>query len=119
MVVTFALVFYSIGVLSEQRKSFLSRRILLFLTTGVVCDVLSTTLMIIGSNNIPFTIHGFLGYMALALMLVDTMRIWRFWRRTSESDKVPRNLHIYTRIAYCWWVIAYVAGAIISIVIVT
>jgi len=119
VVVTFALVFYSIGVLNEQRTSILSRRILLFLTAGIVCDVLSTTLMIIGSNNIPFTIHGFLGYTALALMLIDTTRIWKFWRRTGVTEKVPRNLHVYTRIAYCWWIIAYIAGAIISMVIVT
>jgi uncharacterized repeat protein (TIGR03987 family) len=119
VVVTFALLFYSIGVLTEQRKSHLSKRVLLFVTAGVCCDVASTTLMIIGSGNIPFTIHGYLGYSALALMLIDTVRIWKFWKGPNGTEKVPRNLHLYTRIAYCWWVIAYIAGAAISMVLFT
>ncbi|HMF32940.1 MAG TPA: hypothetical protein VKK79_16070 [Candidatus Lokiarchaeia archaeon] len=115
VVVTFALAFYSIAVIAEQRKSAISKVVLLFITTGVCCDVTSTILMIVGSNNIPFTIHGVLGYTALAVMLVDTGRIWRFWRKNGGGTIVPRKLHLYTRIAYCWWIIAYIAGAIISI----
>jgi hypothetical protein len=75
--------------------------------------------MILGSNNIPFTIHGVLGYSALALMLVDTIRVWKFWKGPNREEKVPRNLHLYTRIAYCWWVIAYIAGAAISMFLFT
>jgi len=115
IVVTFALLFYSIAIVTEQRKSLISRRVLLFLTAGVCCDVTSTALMIIGSGNIPITIHGFFGYTALLVMLIDTVLIWRFWTKNGSINKVPRGLHIYTRIAYSWWVIAYIAGAIISI----
>jgi len=115
IVVTFALLFYSIAIVTEQRKSSISRRVLLFLMAGVCCDVTSTALMIIGSGNIPITIHGFLGYTALLAMLIDTVLIWRFWTKNRSVNKVPRGLHIYTRIAYSWWVIAYIAGAIISI----
>jgi uncharacterized protein with PQ loop repeat len=115
IVVTFALLFYSIAIVTEQRKSSISRRVLLFLMAGVCCDVTSTALMIIGSGNIPITIHGFLGYTALLAMLIDTVLIWRFWTKNGSIVNVPRGLHIYTRIAYSWWVIAYIAGAIISI----
>ena len=117
IVVTFALLFYSVAVVTEQRKSFVSKRILLFLTAGVSCDVSSTVLMIIGSGNIPITVHGFLGYSALVVMSVDTVLIWRHWARNGSVNKVPRGLHLYTRIAYGWWVIAYIAGAIISILL--
>jgi len=115
IVVTFALLFYSIAIVTEQRKSLISRRVLLFLMAGVCCDVTSTALMIIGSGNIPITIHGFLGYTALLAMLIDTVLIWRFWTKNGSIVNVPRGLHIYTRIAYSWWVVAYIAGAIISI----
>jgi len=115
IVVSFALLFYSIAIVTEQRKSLISRRVLLFLMVGVTCDIASTTLMIIGSGNIPITVHGFLGYTALLVMLIDTVLIWRFWTKNGSASKVPRGLHIYTRIAYSWWVIAYIAGAIISI----
>jgi len=113
IVVTFALVFYSAGVIKEQRKSAISRQILLFLTIGVLLDITSTILMIISSTNIALTVHGILGYTALSVMLVDTILIWRHWLRNGSSQ-TPRRLHLYTRIAYSWWVIAYIAGAIIS-----
>ena len=69
--------------------------------------------MIAGSTNIPITIHGVIGYTALLAMLIDTIRIWRHWLRSGAST-VPRGLHLYTRIAYIWWIIAFVIGALIS-----
>jgi hypothetical protein len=113
VVVTFALVFYSIAVISEQRKRHTSKRILQLLTVGVILDISSTTLMIIGSRKIPFTIHGFIGYSALMVMLIDVILMWRFWVKGGSTD-VPSNLNLYTRFAYSWWVIAYIAGAIIA-----
>jgi uncharacterized repeat protein (TIGR03987 family) len=117
IIVTFALLFYSVGVIQEQRKSAISKQILSFLTAGIICDIASTTLMIIGSRNIPITLHGLLGYSALAAMLVDTILIWRHWISERGRIKVPHKLHLYTRIAYGWWVFAYIAGAIIAMVI--
>ena len=113
IVVTFALVFYSIGVITEQRSKALSRFSLGFITTGLVFDISSTALMIAGSGNIPITVHGFIGYSALTVMLVDTILLWRHWRRWRTAP-LPRKLNLYTRIAYAWWVVAYVAGAIIA-----
>ena len=113
VVVTFALIFYSIAVITEQKKSAVTKRILLFLTGGVLLDISSTALMIVGSTNIPLTVHGVIGYSALLAMLVDAILIWRHWVR-SAGAKIPRGLHLYTRIAYGWWVIAYIIGAIMS-----
>jgi hypothetical protein len=87
--------------------------VLKFLTAGVLFDISSTILMIIGSRKIPITIHGFIGYSALIAMLIDTILVWRFWRKNGGTH-VPRGLNIYTRLAYSWWVIAYIAGAIIA-----
>lgn len=113
VVVTFALVFYSIAIITEQRKRNISKRVLTFLTVGVLFDISSTILMIIGSRETPITIHGFIGYTALTVMLIDTILIWWFWLRNGVAQ-VPRDLNIYTRLAFGWWVIAYIAGAIIA-----
>jgi hypothetical protein len=115
VVVTFALLFYSAAVIAEQRKSLVSKRVLFFLTVGVCLDITATVLMILGSGNTPLTIHGVIGYTALSVMLVDTALIWRFWIRNGGECHVPRSLNIYTRIAFGWWVVAYIAGAIISV----
>jgi uncharacterized repeat protein (TIGR03987 family) len=113
VVVTFALISYTIGVITEQRKRYISKRILTFLAIGVVLDISSTILMIIGSGKIPITIHGFIGYSALIVMVIDTVLIWR-WRRKNREAHVSRGLNIYTRVAYSWWVVAYIAGAVIA-----
>jgi uncharacterized repeat protein (TIGR03987 family) len=113
VVVTFALVFYSVAVITEQRKRCITRFVLAFLTAGVIFDISATTLMIIGAHKIPITVHGFIGYSALVLMLVDTILIWRF-RCKYGNKKVSGNLNLFTRFAYVWWVIAYIAGAVIA-----
>lgn len=113
IVVTCALIFYSVGVITEQRKVAVSKWVLLFLTAGVLLDITSTALMIVGSTNIPITVHGVIGYTALLVMLVDAILIWRHRIRRGIS-RIPRGLHLYTRIAYIWWVIAYIVGSIIS-----
>jgi uncharacterized repeat protein (TIGR03987 family) len=115
VVVTFALLFYSAAVITEQRKSLLSKRVLFFLTGGVCLDITATVLMIIGSGDTPLTVHGVIGYTALSVMLIDTALIWRCWFLNRGECRVPRRLNTYTRIAFGWWVVAYIAGAIISV----
>jgi uncharacterized repeat protein (TIGR03987 family) len=116
IVVTIALLFYSIGVISEQRKRMITKSIIVFLTAGIIFDISSTALMIAGSGKIPITVHGFIGYSALSVMLVDTILIWRFWLKNKTSH-VPIRLNLYTRFAYGWWVVAFIAGAIISMTV--
>jgi hypothetical protein len=112
-IVTGALIAYSIGVLGEQRKRTLTQSILTWLTIGIALDITATACMIIGSRNIPLTIHSILGYTALIGMLIDTILVWRFWRKYGAAI-IPRGLHLYTRIAYAWWALVYVAGGFIA-----
>jgi hypothetical protein len=110
VVVQLALISYSVGVVQLQRRRRASPGVLGFLTAGVAFDVAATTCMILGTERGPFTLHGILGYTALAAMLVDTLLVWRHRRRCGASS-VPRPLHLYSRAAYAWWVVAYVTGA--------
>jgi EamA domain-containing membrane protein RarD len=116
IIVTIALICYSIAIITEQRKSVLSPFMLVFLTMGIILDVTATCFMIAGSRRIPLTFHGILGYSALTVMLVDTILIWKTWMR--GALKPSRNLHLYTRFAYTWWVLAYFAGGFVAVVMV-
>jgi hypothetical protein len=113
IIVTFALLFYSISVITEQRKKTLTPFVLTTRTIGVVLDVTATAFMIAGSRKIPFTFHGLLGYSALAGMLVDTVLAWRFAKK-QKRQLVSPGFKLYTRIAYSWWVLAYIAGGLIA-----
>jgi hypothetical protein len=117
-IVTCALISYSLAVVTEQRKHLVTRFVLTFLTIGIILDITATVFMIIGSHNIPITVHGLLGYSALGAMLTDTILIWKFHRGPGGSGAVPRKLHLYTRIAYSWWVLAYLAGGVIAMIMV-
>ena len=110
VIVTGALIFYSMAIWTEQRQKVYTPFILTTLTIGVSLDMTATAFMIAGSRNYPFTVHGLLGYSALSAMLVDTVLTWRYWRSEKKHQPVTRGLHVYTRLAYLWWVIAYPGG---------
>jgi hypothetical protein len=113
IIVTFALSAYSIGIITEQRRKMITRRVLIFVSIGIVLDVIATIFMIVGSPNSPFTFHGFVGYSALAAMLIDTVLIWKLYRKNGFDCAVPRGIHIYSRYAYIWWVLAYITGGLL------
>lgn len=114
-VVTLALIAYSIAIITEQRKHLITSLVLKFLTIGVILDITATTCMIIGSSNTPFTIHGFLGYSALTAMIIDAVLLWKFRRKQGIDSKPSKNVHLYSRYAYAWWVIAYITGSLLVI----
>ena len=84
------------------------------LTLGILCDSTATAFMIMGSRHIPVTIHGLLGYSALLAMLAETIWVWTHWLRHGSQTAVTRTLHLYSRYAYAWWILAYIAGALIA-----
>lgn len=113
MVVTVALIFYSIGFGKEQRRRKVTSQVLLFFTIGVTLDITATILMIIGSSKGMLTLHGFIGYSSLLGMLTDTYLLWRHNLKNGPSAMVTKRLHIYSRIAYIWWIIAYITGGLL------
>lgn len=113
MVVTLALVFYSIGYAKEQRRQLVSSRVLLFYTIGITLDITATILMIIGSSRGMLTVHGFIGYSSLLGMLTDTFLLWRHNLKMGPGKSVSKRLNLYSRIAYIWWIIAYITGGLL------
>ena len=112
-IVVFALVSYTVAVIAEQRRGRITPSVLAFLTVGVLLDVTATIFMILGSSKGPFTLHGVLGYSSLAAMIVDTLLFWRLARSAGPGAAVPRRLHLYTRVAYLWWVAAFITGGLL------
>ncbi len=113
IIVNLALVSYSVAIITEQRKKIVSTFVLTFLTIGVILDITATICMIIGSENSFITFHGVIGYLALGVMLIDAILLWKAWLVNKTTSPVSKSLHLYSRYAYSWWVIAYVTGALI------
>ena len=107
--VTLALALYTIGTFKEQRARRATPGARGFLAAGVCMDVIATALMILATERRGITLHGVLGYSALAAMAIDTWLLWRHPRRHG-TDIVPRGLHLYSRAAYLYWVAAFITG---------
>ena len=110
VIVHLALVAYGVGIVSEQRSHRVSARTLNWLRFGVVFDIVATACMVAGSTSGPFTLHGLLGFSSLTAMVVETGLAWRHRARHGDAP-VPRSLHLYSRVAYGWWIVAYFTGA--------
>jgi hypothetical protein len=113
LIVLVALVFYTIGFSKERRKKLVTYHVLLFYTIGVSLDITATTFMIIGSSKGMLTIHGIIGYSSLLGMLADTFLLWRHNLAQGPEKEVSKNLHLYSRIAYTWWIIAFLTGGML------
>jgi hypothetical protein len=104
------LIFYTVAIVTGQRLHRASAGVVMFLTTGVVFDIAATVCMMMGSSHTLFSAHGFIGYSALVGMIVATILAWRHRNRHSDAE-VSRGLHLYSRLAYLWWVLTYMTGA--------
>lgn len=114
-IITLALLSYGIGSISVQRFKMVTPSVLIFLTLGILLDFVAVTFMIIGSNKVPFTLHGMLGYSAILTMFLDTFFIWRFFLKKGFDVEISKPIITYSRIAYAWWLIAYFTGSILVI----
>lgn len=111
--VTLALISYGVGSFSLQRFKIIKKSALWFLSVGIVLDISATICMILGSTNSPFTVHGFLGYSALLVMAIDIILVWRVYLKNGLNAKVVKSLLLYAKLAYGWWVIAYITGSLL------
>ena len=112
-IVTLALIFYSLGFSKENRNKLVTGKVMFFYTIGVFLDITATIMMIIGSSKGMLTIHGIIGYSSLLGMLTDTVLLWRHNRSQGTETKVNHGLHIYSRISFTWWIIAYITGGLL------
>ena len=112
-IVFFALLFYSIGIFTEQKHKKVLSRVLLFLTLGIIFDITATAFMIAGSSKGLFTLHGFIGYTSLSGMLIDNILIWKLRLKNGIGTGVPDAIHKYSRYAYIWWVGAFITGGLL------
>jgi len=113
IIVFFALSSYSMFIYNEQRKKQVVKKVLIFLTLGIALDITATAFMILGSSKGLLTFHGVLGYSSLLGMFADTIMIWRLRLKSGLNAEIPHWLHLYSRYAYIWWVLAFITGGLL------
>ena len=108
--ITFALIFYSLGVWSERIAKYLKPWHVLSFWIGFAFDVSGTIAMhkiAVGPFDI-FEPHTLTGQIALWLMLVHA--IWASWVIRKGSPEVRINFHKFSLIVWLIWLIPYFGG---------
>jgi hypothetical protein len=113
VIVNLALIAYSVAVILEQKTKLSGNSVLTFLSLGVLFDITATVFMIMGSTHTALSSHGIFGYSALLAMFIDCILLWKHRLSNGQNIKVSKSLHLYSRFAYIWWLLAYFTGIII------
>ena len=114
-IITLSLLSYGIGSIAVIRFKIVTPGVLIFLTLGVLLDITAVTFMIVGSSKGAFTPHGILGYSALLTMIVNLVLIWWWYIKNGFDTNISKSILLYSKIAYAWWLVAYITGSLLVI----
>jgi len=105
IIITLALVFYSIGVWSERIAGRLKPWHLVFFILGLICDTWGTGLMIEMAGGLTWDIHGVTGVIAILLMLIHA--VWAFIVLRKKDERAIQNFHKFSVAVWVIWLIPY------------
>lgn len=110
VLITLALIFYSIGVWAERFARYLKAWHLIYFWMGFLFDIAGTfTMHLIAQGKFDITApHTLTGQIALWCMLVHA--IWATRVVRGDSELLRRNFHRYSMIVWFIWLIPYFGG---------
>ena len=108
ILITLALVFYTIGVWSERIAGRLKGLHLAFFWAGFICDTSGTGIMMEMSDASFFNIHGLTGLIAILLMFIHA--VWASVVLARKNEKAILNFHKFSVVVWLIWLIPYLNG---------
>jgi uncharacterized repeat protein (TIGR03987 family) len=108
ILITFALIFYSIGVWAERIAGRLRGWHLFFFWGGLVCDTIGTGIMMDYAGGLGTDIHGVTGVLAVLLMIIHA--IWASVVLFRKNEKAIYSFHKFSIIVWVIWLIPYFNG---------
>ncbi|MFC1921349.1 HsmA family protein [Chloroflexota bacterium] len=108
VLISLALIFYSIGVWSERFAGRLKFWHLIFFWGGLVFDTVGTGMMFEMAGSIGLDIHSVTGVLAILLMLIHA--IWATVVLIKKNEKAISNFHHFSLIVWIIWLIPYLTG---------
>ena len=109
VLITGALVFYSVGVWGEKIKGRLSPLWLVFLWMGFVCDTAGTAVMgRIAGNTFELSFHGITGLLAILLMAAHAT--WATIVLVRKNERAILGFHRFSIVVWLVWLIPYLSG---------
>jgi uncharacterized repeat protein (TIGR03987 family) len=112
ILITLALVFYSIGVWSERIAGRLKGWHLIFFWGGLIFDTVGTGMMMEMAGGIKPDIHSVTGVLAILLMIVHA--VWATAVLVRKDERAIVNFHKFSVVVWAIWLIPYLTGFFVS-----
>jgi uncharacterized repeat protein (TIGR03987 family) len=113
IVITLALVFYSIGVWSERIAGKLRVWHLVFFWLGLICDTWGTGMMLEAAGGLTFDVHGLTGVLAIILMFVHA--VWATIVLVRKDERWINNFHKFSVVVWVIWLVPYLSPMFLGI----
>jgi uncharacterized repeat protein (TIGR03987 family) len=111
ILISLALVFYSIGVWSERLAGRLKAWHLIFFWGGLAFDTTGTGIMMDMAGGLTFDLHGVTGVLAILLMIIHA--IWASTVLVRRDERAILNFHKFSLVVWAIWLIPYFSGVIL------
>jgi len=108
ILISLALIFYSIGVWSERIAGRLKAWHLVFFRGGLVFDTTGTGIMFDMVGGMGIDIHSVTGLAAIILMLVHA--VWASAVLVLKNEKAITNFHHFSVFVWVVWLVPYSTG---------
>ena len=109
VLITLALVFYSLGVWAEHLVKYLKRWHVAAFWTGFLFDISGTTAMELLEPGFDWaSLHTITGQIALWLMLVHAIWATRVVLRGSDATRIA--FHRFSLVVWGIWLVPYIGG---------
>jgi len=112
IIITLALLFYSIGVWSERFAGVLKPWHLVFFWTGLVFDTWGTGMMMDMAGGMAVNVHALTGLIAIVLMLIHA--VWATVVLVRKDENMIYNFHRFSVMVWLIWLIPYFSPMFIA-----
>ena len=114
IIISLALVFYSIGVWSERCAGRLKAWHLIFFWFGLICDTWGTGLMLEMAAGLTYDLHGLTGLLAIILMFIHA--VWATVVLLRKDEKLIVSFHKFSVVVWVIWLIPYFSPMVFKLV---
>lgn len=105
IIITLALLCYSIGVWAERISGRLKLWHVVFFFFGLIFDTVGTGMMFTFVGGMAFDIHGISGMIAILLMFIHAL--WAALVLWKKNEKAIVNFHKFSLFVWIIWLIPY------------
>lgn len=113
ILISLALIFYSIGVWSERFARRLKGWHLIFFWGGLLFDTAGTGIMFEIAGGVGTDIHSVTGICAILLMVIHA--IWATVVLLRKNERAINSFHRFSVIVWLIWLIPFFTGLLVSI----